>query len=339
MTTTITFDAKYAADVENLLRSLQISKPGTSSRESSEKTLYIVCRVSSATQVGENHTSMDIQEQELRKYARDFYGDYNVVVVRITGSAFKRIPRQLTDLSLASGDILLVYRLDRLGRNIYEYVNWIRNLATRGVDFVSFVERISYSKNELEFIQGILDANKEAKHISDRVKDSVRYRRENGHYVGSCPYGKMAVIEDVNPTTGRGVRKLAQNPDEAKVIQIIKERFEGESSTLVAEYLNSKNIKKRGCSWSARSVLSVVNGDKKKTNKKKTEHFQDLIMKATKALQGRAGATRQSINKWILANYPSVDARELEKAIKKYIPLMIKNHQLLPNSATRFSLV
>jgi DNA invertase Pin-like site-specific DNA recombinase len=158
------------------------------------RTVYGICRVSSKTQTGPTHVSLDAQEAKIRETINLLEikdnEEIRIKIFKISASAYRGIPSVLKMIGEFAGknDILMTYRIDRLSRNIFLILNFLENLKERGVLLYSLDENIWYHKR-LEFIQYILDANKESLILSKRVKMSISYRRTRGDYIGSVPYG------------------------------------------------------------------------------------------------------------------------------------------------------
>jgi DNA invertase Pin-like site-specific DNA recombinase len=222
--------------------------------DKSIRTIYCVCRVSSKNQTGPRHISLEAQEHKLVSTAREKFGDVNVriKILKISASAYKGIPIVLKRLGDAtrSGDAILTYRVDRLSRNIVKFLGFIEELNDRGVLIYAQDENIWYDKNKLEFIQGILDANKEAVIIGKRVKLSLELRKKRGDEVfGSVPFGYKTKREKNRRVI------MDDNLAEQNVINRIKEEIgQGKTVSEIATGLNFAGIKKRGRKWTAAMV-------------------------------------------------------------------------------------
>jgi DNA invertase Pin-like site-specific DNA recombinase len=178
-------------------------------------TVYIICRVSTKKQSewSDGHVSMEAQEDELRKVWDNIKSatPFRVKVVRITGSAYKNVPEQMVYYGNAAnkGDIILVYRADRLSRNVIKYMSYLEDLHEKDVKIYSANEDIWFHEKKLVFVQHILDAHKESHGISQRVLLSVKRRRDRGDTIGRLSWGKkykrenngaMTVVEDKEAT-------------------------------------------------------------------------------------------------------------------------------------------
>ena len=88
-------------------------------------TTHLFCRVSTKEQTSCESTSLPLQEAKLREAVGS--GANRIVVYKISSSAYKRIPPQLPEVGDGAlrGDTIMVWRVDRLSRNIVDYLVWL----------------------------------------------------------------------------------------------------------------------------------------------------------------------------------------------------------------------
>lgn len=107
----------------------------------------------------------------------------------ISGSTFDR--RGLVDAlsSVGEGDMLVVWRLDRLGRSLIDLIRVINDLGNRGVEFRSLNEAIdtSTSGGRLTFHIMAAMAEFERSIISERTKAGMSAARSRGSLIGRRP--------------------------------------------------------------------------------------------------------------------------------------------------------
>jgi len=222
------------------------------------RTAYLFCRVSTADQATSVNVSLDGQAAELRRAAEAQKVFQRIKVYSISQSAYKNIPNSLRRIGEAClpEDGIFVWRVDRLSRNIVKYLSWMEELNDRNVILYSHQENISYSKNKLEFLQAVLDAQKEAALLGERIKMSYRMKKERGdEKVGSLPYGKK-YHRILRPDGGTLKKIVVDNPEEMAIIDRIMAcdyRF----SAQIADELNSEGLKKRGRPWTKMSVIRL----------------------------------------------------------------------------------
>ena len=108
--------------------------------------------------------------------------------------------------------------------------------------------------NKIDFIQGIVNANREAEAMSRRVRQSLEARRERGDDFG-CSYGFKLFREE---KTNRLFRD--EDPEEQKVIASIREMHDKYLTTKEIAVELNKTCKKRGRKWTMKMVRRVLFG-------------------------------------------------------------------------------
>lgn len=110
------------------------------------------------------------------------YGDHGV-----SGSITHR--RGLDDMlaELKSGDTLVVWKLDRLGRSTIHLLQLLSDLRDRGVDFQALIQGIDTTTAIGRMLYGQLAvfAEFEREQISDRTKAGMAAARKRGVKIGS----------------------------------------------------------------------------------------------------------------------------------------------------------
>lgn len=230
-------------------------------------TVHLFCRVSTKKQGDPQHISLHAQEKYLRKTVRDIIGEstgetkeektpHRVKVHRLCSSAYKSVPTAFVDIvdAARAGDIVITYRVDRLSRNIIKYLALLEELDEKGVKIYSKDENIWYRGNKVDFIQKILDGQRESQGISKRVRTSLDYRRERGDETfGSTKYGFM-----ISRSEEDGRVMVVESLSEQRIIKFIK-RSKGTFPGAIAEKLNKTNRLKRGKLWTASMVKAILN--------------------------------------------------------------------------------
>ncbi|MFW7382333.1 MAG: recombinase family protein [Oligoflexus sp.] len=107
----------------------------------------------------------------------------------ISGKTFER--PGLTSLFeyARPGDVLVVVRLDRLGRSLKELLETVEALKKRGIQFMSLEEKIDTSSAAGELVFHIFGsiAHFERRLISERTKDGIRSAKARGKLPGRPP--------------------------------------------------------------------------------------------------------------------------------------------------------
>ena len=221
-------------------------------------TYYLVCRVSTPEQATCASMSLEAQEGELRQniplHAR-------VKVFKIKQSAYKNIPRdiQIIDESATRGSVVKIWRVDRLSRNIELFMETLRNWHERGIEIISHSEGLSYARNTMDFLQHMLDAQKEAAGISERIKLANRYKHERGdERVGRLPYGqKYERIRNPDGSTKKMI--VVEDPTHWRVIRDICQKYRSRKHpTDITDGLNRRGIKKGNRKWTRSMVDRII---------------------------------------------------------------------------------
>jgi DNA invertase Pin-like site-specific DNA recombinase len=128
---------------------------------------------------------LDLQMQALQKEGcQEIYSDQG-----FSGKSFNRPGLDKVLKKLKSGDTLVVWRLDRLGRSLLDLVHIINQLRKRGIHFHSLSEHIdtSSSGGMLVFHMMAALAEFERSLISERTRAGMEAARRGGQHLGRRP--------------------------------------------------------------------------------------------------------------------------------------------------------
>jgi DNA invertase Pin-like site-specific DNA recombinase len=161
----------------------------------------IYARVSTLDQEPEN------QLAELRRYveARGWQA-VEYVDRGVSGTKDRRpaLDRVLTDAKRRRFDVLVCWRLDRLGRNLKHLITLLEELQTLGVAFVSLAEGIDATTPAGKLQMHILGAIAEFERgrIIERVRAGLARARAQGKRLGRQPYAitvdQFAAVSDLS---------------------------------------------------------------------------------------------------------------------------------------------
>jgi DNA invertase Pin-like site-specific DNA recombinase len=124
----------------------------------------------------------------------------------------------IQDIESGFVDVIVFYKIDRLTRSLSDFVRLMDSLARHKVAFVSVTQSFDTSTSMGRMILNVLltFAQFEREMLADRIRDKLTSLRQRGlHVQGRVPLGYDKVA-------GR----LVINPDEARVVRSIFERFE-----------------------------------------------------------------------------------------------------------------
>jgi len=135
--------------------------------------------------VSTSEQNLDLQLTALQAAdCTEFYTDHG-----ISGADFDRPGLSEALRTLSPGDMLVVWRLDRLGRSLVDLIRLITELGDRGIEFRSLSEAIDTSSSGGRLLFHLLAAMAEFERslISERTKAGMAAARARGARVGRKP--------------------------------------------------------------------------------------------------------------------------------------------------------
>lgn len=220
---------------------------------------YIYCRVSSKEQskYADGHTSLEVQEQAIRKYCEE-HGINVIRCVRETYSARNmdrmRGLQYLCDIA-GSGQTIYVYDISRFSRNAHHALNLLEELSDKKIGVYSVTENVNYgtpaAKNH--FRLQLCASTYYSDLLSQKVRASILFRRERGDHIGRTAFGYTTVVDEKTH-----VRKKAENKEEMEIIQKIW-RQRCKSRAEILEYLKKNNITFRNRNPSISGIIRIIN--------------------------------------------------------------------------------
>ena len=97
--------------------------------------------------IGYARVSTGLQNLNLQEYQLNQYGCEKIFSDHISGSKSKRPGLDKAIEFARAGDTIVVWRLDRLGRNMADLITLVNELNNRGVSFHSLEENITMDKS------------------------------------------------------------------------------------------------------------------------------------------------------------------------------------------------
>lgn len=217
----------------------------------------IYIRVSTHWQVDKD--SLKVQERELISYCQMVLGINDYVVFTDPGYSAKNTDRpdyQAMMDRIRTGEFshLLVWKIDRISRNIIDFATMSEELKRLGVAFVSKNEQFDTSTAMGEAMLQIIMvfAQFERKQTSERVTAVMLSRAGNGQWNGGrVPYGYRW---DKETST------FSLDEAEAGYVKRMAQLYEEHQSLLfVAKWLNDAGIAtKSGAAWTPSSVRVIL---------------------------------------------------------------------------------
>ena len=136
--------------------------------------------------IGYARVSTQEQNLDLQKDALDKAGCKKIFVDEISGTVAKREGLEKAKEVLRQGDVLIVWRLDRLGRSIRDLIDWVNHLEEEGIGFKSLQESIDTSTSSGKLIFHIFAALAEFERnlIRERTNAGLAAARARGRLGG-----------------------------------------------------------------------------------------------------------------------------------------------------------
>lgn len=217
--------------------------------------LYI--RVSTIYQVDKD--SLKVQERELINYTKLILNIKDYEIFRDAGYSAKNTDRpdyqkMMGKLRTGAFSHLVVWKIDRISRNLLDFAEMYQELKDLGVTFISKNEQFDTSSAIGEAMLKIIlvFAELERQMTSERVTAVMISRAENGSWNG----GKVPLgyIHD------KKNKSFHVHPQQAEVVKLIFNSYERmQSSTEVAKFLNKKGITtKAGKRWNPSTVCLIL---------------------------------------------------------------------------------
>lgn len=217
--------------------------------------LYI--RVSTHWQIDKD--SLPVQREDLINYAKYALNIDKYEIFEDAGYSAKNTDRpafQQMMARLRTGEFshLVVWKIDRISRNLLDFAEMYAEIKKLGVTFVSKNEQFDTSNAMGEAMLKIIlvFAELERNMTSERVTAVMLARASNGQWNGGrVPYGY-----DYDKETGT----FSVNEVEASVINMIYDTYERAQSLLVvARTLNEKGILPRsGTPWNPTTISTML---------------------------------------------------------------------------------
>ena len=291
----------------------------------------IYSRKSKFTGKGE---SVENQVEMCRNYIENVYGKEAAEAALVyedegfSGGTLERpqFQKMMRDSHGQKFAAIVVYRLDRISRNIGDFAKLIEDLGSRGIDFISIREQFDTASpmgRAMMYIASVF-SQLERETIAERIRDNMHELAKTGRWLGgTTPTGYDSESVETVSVDGKTRRacRLRAIPEEIALVRKIYEAFmETGSLTKVDQYLLERQIKtKRGKNFTRFSIRAILTNPVYMTADEDaygymTEHHAELfsdrrafdgvhgIMAYNRTLQRAGKAHRLNpISAWIVA--------------------------------------
>lgn len=217
----------------------------------------IYIRVSTHWQVDKD--SLPVQRKDLIAYCKLILNTDNYVIFEDAGYSAKNTDRpdfQRMMSRIRTGEFthILVWKIDRISRNILDFATMYQEFNEMGVTFISKNEQFDTSTAIGEAMLKIIlvFAELERKMTSERVTATMLSRATDGKWNGGkIPYGYSYIKES---------SEFVINEDEASVVKLMYELYDQHHSLLaVSKELNARGYRSRnGTEWSPVTVGNIL---------------------------------------------------------------------------------
>lgn len=226
--------------------------------KNSDNRAVIYARFSSHNQRDE---SIDAQVRACREYAKrkglqiiEIYADRAKSGTNAEREEFQRMIKDSKDKKFC---YVIVHKLDRFSRNIYQSLHCEHKLNANGVSILSVVENFDNSpESALVKTVALGVADYFSKNLAREVRKGQKETAlQHKHLGGTPPLGL-----DVDPET----QQYVINEKEAEIVRIIFEKYaEGTGYNQILTYLNSMGYRtKRGNQFGKNSLYSILENEK-----------------------------------------------------------------------------
>jgi DNA invertase Pin-like site-specific DNA recombinase len=167
--------------------------------------------------IGYCHVSTDDQNPDLQLVALKRAGCKRILTDKASGAHVKRPELAKCLKALTAGDVLIVWRLDRLGRSLPDLITLLDDLKARGVAFRPLTEAIDTATatgRAMWQMVGIL-AELERSLIQERTKAGRAAAQARGVKMGRKP-----LLSAQQVAHARKLREQGESP--TQVVQLLK---------------------------------------------------------------------------------------------------------------------
>ena len=234
-----------------------------------EEMIAIYSRKSKFTGKGE---SIGNQVELCKEYVRVHYGDAAVdkVIVfedegfsggNLNRPAFKKMIDAAKKRKFSA---IIVYRLDRISRNVSDFSGLIEELARLDIAFVSIKEQFDTSTpmgRAMMYIASVF-SQLERETIAERIRDNMHELAKTGRWLGGTTptgYASEAVKSVTIDGKSKKACKLKLIPEEADIVRMIYDLYiETDSLTLTEAALIKQGIKTKNNNYFTRFSIKAI---------------------------------------------------------------------------------
>jgi site-specific DNA recombinase len=171
----------------------------------------------------------------------------------------------LKDAENRKFEVLICYRLDRISRNLSDFIRTIEILRKNNISFISIREQFDTTSPMGRAMMNIaaVFAELERETTAERIKDNMQELAKSGRWLGgTAPLGyrsEPVELKDLKNKTRKSYR-LIEVPEEIELVNLIYNLFwENKSYFKTVNYLCKNNYKgKNGGEFSRQTVKQII---------------------------------------------------------------------------------
>lgn len=268
-----------------------------------EKRCAVYTRKSTEDGLELKYNSLDAQYDACSAYIRSQMSEgWSLVEKRYDDGGFSggdlrrpAVQELLKDIKADLIDVVVVYKIDRLSRSIWDFADIFKTFEEHHVSFVSVTQHIDTSNAAGRMMLNILMsfAQFEREMSADRIRDKIYSTKKKGYWVGGVvPYGYIAEN-----------KLLKIHLERSKGVAFAFKRYLELNSTFgVAKELNERHPRQDGARWTGRNVYTLLRNPIyagiiliKRTNEKVDGVHEAIVPKETyEQVQASLDASNES---------------------------------------------
>lgn len=233
----------------------------------------VYTRKSTDENLDSDFNSLDAQRESAENYIKSqAHEGWSIIPTRYddgaySGATMERpgVQKLLRDVNAGQIDVVIVYKLDRLSRNLLEFNQTLKFFEQHNVSFVSVTEQFNTQTPMGRFGMNMISSfsQMEREVIAERIRDKIAASKRRGMWMGGVP----PLGYDVD----RKEKKLIVNDKEAVLVrQIFRRYLELRSATALVRELNEqghrtktwvtkKDVKRKGGLFDKNKVYKILN--------------------------------------------------------------------------------
>ena len=214
--------------------------------------------------VKEDSISLDTQVEYCKRELKDGE-DFKVYRDQKSGKDTNREQFQdmIEDIKAGLIDTVIVYKIDRISRSVYDFGNIMRTFEKYKVEFISVNEKFDTTTPMGQAMLQIVMvfAELERKTIQMRIIDNYYARAKEGRYLGGKPpygYDKEKILMG-----GKKTYQYIENIEQSELVKSLFEMYYNDNDTSfgkMAQWINTDTDYKtsRGNEWSSNTISRII---------------------------------------------------------------------------------